>query len=227
MPRSGRLHRVITPVFKLDARERWRPQPVETAERLGRIGGEAVDLAALPPAGGRMDFPPDMTDPTDTPVVGYHRVVEAAFLHWHQFWLWYLYNPWSIAGVGRHEGDWEFVQIGCADAGGEEPVLLTASQHQTGEKREYWRCEQLDGGRPVIYVARGSHANYFTAGARGEDEADGRGRTLSAITWRDFGPWATWPGRWGNSTGAGKSPQSPGAQLERWSHPEIYHARSR
>ena len=61
---------MISPVFKLDSREQWRPQAVETAQALGKIGGLPIDLAALPAAGGRMDFPSDMRDPTDTPVVG-------------------------------------------------------------------------------------------------------------------------------------------------------------
>ena len=45
---------MITPVFKLDSHEKWRPQPVETVERFGKIGGAPIDLAALPAAGGRM-----------------------------------------------------------------------------------------------------------------------------------------------------------------------------
>ena len=64
-----------------------------------------------------------MRDPRDTHIVGYRRTLEAANLYWHQSWLWYLYNPWSIAGVGEHEGDWEFVQIAPVDAEGERPVL--------------------------------------------------------------------------------------------------------
>jgi hypothetical protein len=217
---------MITPIFKLNAKERWRPQPVETVERLGTIADQPIDLVALPETGGRMNFPPDMKDPTNTPIVGYHRSLRKANVWWHQFWLWYLYNPWEIAGFGRHEGDWEFVQIGCVDKAGDKPILLTASQHKNGEKREYWRCEHEDG-RPVIYVALGSHANYFTAGSRGEDVADGRGKKLADIEWRDFGDWADWPGMWGNSTGAGKSPDSPGSQLERWLRPHTFHANAR
>jgi hypothetical protein len=217
---------VISPVFKLDSREQWRPQPVETAEQLAKIDGVPVDLSALPAGGGRMDFPRGMRDPRDTHIVGYRRTLEAANLYWHQSWLWYLYNPWSIAGVGEHEGDWEFVQIASIDAEGERPVLMTASQHRGGEKREFWRCE-LDDGRPVVYVALGSHANYFTPGWRGDDEANGQGRILANLEWREFGAWAEWPGLWGNSTGAGRSPDSPGRQHERWNLPHIFHARAK
>lgn len=219
---------MISPIFKLNTKEAWRPQPVETAERLASIEGQSVRLSKLPPEGGRMDFPSAMKDPRDTPVVGYHRVLSSANLWWHQFWLWYLYNPWDILGVGRHEGDWEFVQIGCADKAGDRPVLMTASQHRTGQKREFWRCDMQDG-RPVIYVALGSHANYFSAGQHDDlDVANGRGSVLSDIEWRRFSnAWAEWPGVWGNSTGAGRSPDSPGRQVERWKRPELFHARAR
>jgi hypothetical protein len=218
---------MISPIFKLDTDEKWRPQPVETAERFAVIAGTSkhVDLAHLPAGGGRMDFPSGLKDPTTTPLVGYHRVVPAANLWWHQFWLWYLDNPWDVLGVGRHEGDWEFVQIGCADEAGDAPVLITASQHHGGQKREFWRSE-IEGGRPVIYVAVDSHANYFTAGDHDEiDSADGHGRVLADIEWRVFADaWALWPGLWGNSTGVARSPDSPGRQVIRWKRPEVFHA---
>jgi hypothetical protein len=218
---------MISPIFKFDSRERWYPQPVETVERLGKINGKGVDLSALPET-GRIDFPDpeDMSDPDHTPGVGYHRVVYAEGLHWHQFWLWYLYNPWEIAGFGVHEGDWEFVQLATVDAEGDAPVLVTASQHRTGEKREFWRCEREgeENPRPVIYVAKGSHAHFYTAGPRGEDDANGKGDVLRDIEWRPFGKWATWPGVWGNSDGAGRSPISPGQQHERWEFPAVFHA---
>jgi hypothetical protein len=199
---------------------------VETAERLATIDGRPFSLDALPPGGGRMNFPPGIEDPADTPLVGYHRMVAAVHLFWHQFWLWYLDNPWSIAGAGRHEGDWELVQIASVDEEGNRPVLMTNSQHRGGEKREFWRCERV-GGRPVVYVARGSHANFFTPGERGDDIADGRGSELADVEWRPFGEWADWPGRWGNSTGVGRSPESPGRQGDRWRRPEIWHSSSR
>jgi hypothetical protein len=221
---------MIPPIFTLDAQERWRPQPVQTAERFASIvaTGEPVDLARLPAEGGRMDFPRGLQDPDDTPVVGYHRVVQAANLWWHQFWLWYLDNPWELLGFGRHEGDWELVQIGCGDEAGDRPALVTASQHRGGQKREFWSCEIRDG-RPVIYVALGSHANYFRAGDHDDlDSAGGGGRVLGDIEWRQFdSAWAQWPGTWGNSTGVGRSPDSPGMQVERWNRPEIFHARAR
>jgi hypothetical protein len=228
---------VIAPVFVFDSREKWFPVGVEESlalhgfkwdygwRRTGLVGVAQVVLDSPEP--GRLDFPPDMRQP-GLPPVGYHRTQRGGGLFWHQFWLWYLYNPWEVAGVGKHEGDWEFVQLGCADEAGVHPVLVTCSQHHSGGKREAWACTGWDGprSRPTIYVALGSHANYFTAGTHGGiDQANGYGNALGTdenpIEWRPFGPWASWPGRWGNSE---NSPQSPARQVQRWRTPHLFHS---
>jgi hypothetical protein len=214
---------VKTPIFVFDSRENWFPVGVpESLEAVRARGSIEQDPISL-------DFPADMRQPK-LPAVGYHRTQHGGGLHWHQFWLWYLYNPGPrlLHGVGRHEGDWEFVQLGCVDAEGDQPVLVTASQHKTGGRREAWACELKDG-RPIIYVALGSHANYFAPGTQGggQDQCDARGRRLEHVLWRRFGPWGRYGGRWGNSTGAGRSPQSPGRQGDRCDRPHLFHSTSR
>jgi hypothetical protein len=105
---------------------------------------------------------------------------------------------------------------------------MTASQHKSGGARMWWDVELRDG-RPVIYVALGSHANYFKPVneiPEVGDDGDGKGAVLDSMSWRTFGPWAQWKGRWGNSTGPGESPQSPGCQGDRWNHPERYHSKA-
>jgi hypothetical protein len=210
-----------SPVFVFDSREKWFPVGVE--ESLTRYG------VPIPPVDQpRIDFPTSMkTQPDDLAPVVYRREVRGGGLSWVQWWLWYLYNPWAVAGVGRHEGDWEFVQIGSAN---QSPVLVTCSQHKTGGKREAWACE-VQSDHPRIYVARGSHAMYFAPGRQGGglDDCDGRGRILVPGDYevREFGPWASWDGRWGNSTGEGKSPESPGQQGVRWSAPHLFHSAAR
>lgn len=158
--------------------------------------------------------------------VGYRRTVEGGGLHWVQYWLWYLYNPKKVVVTGNHEGDWEFVQVGYAGA---QPVCMTASQHRTGGSAMWWELEKRDG-RPLVYVAFGSHANYFEPVDQLPgigDEGNGRGAVLDAVEWRGFGPWSGWSGRWGNSTGEGKSPESPGCQGDRWQAPHRYHSSAR
>jgi hypothetical protein len=227
----------LDPIFIFDSREDFHPLAVESVEAVpatmvtvdGQDGGK-VSLSDLPASGGRMNFPPD-PERDETRLrerfgrVGYRRRVQGGGLTWIQYWLWYLYNPKLVVVTGDHEGDWEFVQVGYA---GEVPVCATASQHHSGGSRMWWDLE-LREGRPVIYPAIGSHANYFEPIdqlPQVGDRTDGKGLVMDRIVWRDFGPWATWPGLWGNSTGVGRSPQSPGCQGERWNAPHRYHSKS-
>ncbi len=83
-----------------------------------------------------------------------------------QYWLWYpvnLYSPTVPAGPFwiNHEGDWEAVTV-VLDAK-ERPQLVGLSSHCGGQRRA-WRDAPKRGSRPVVYVAKGSHANYFTMG---------------------------------------------------------------
>ena len=83
-----------------------------------------------------------------------------------QYWLWYPFNPYSptvssTALWQAHEGDWESVSV-ILDRSA-RPLLVGLSQHDAGRRREWARAPKR-GLRPLVYVALGSHANYFTAG---------------------------------------------------------------
>jgi len=86
-----------------------------------------------------------------------------------QYWLFYEHNLWSLPGLPfgavwqAHEGDWEVVQVVLDDE--QTPIEAAYSQHCTGQRRAWEAVETVAGTRhPVVYVARGSHANYFTPG---------------------------------------------------------------
>ena len=230
MPRSPRA-----PIFVLDSHERFQPLDVASVEQvpatLAGLDGKdhgRVKLDALPADGGRMNFPPDPDEQEERlrpefGRVGYRRELVAGGLTWIQYWLWYLYNPKQIVVAGVHEGDWEFVQVGYH---GEAPICVTVSRHRTAGARMWWDVE-IREKRPVVYVARDSHAHYFKPVENAfewEDDADGEGEVLDDLEWKPFGSWATWPGLWGNSTGPGRSPQSPGSQGNRWNAPHRYHS---
>jgi hypothetical protein len=164
----------------------------------------------------------------------YGRVAKDGDRVWLQYWLWCYYNPKHLLGFGRHEGDWEVVQIGL-DASG-APELVTYSQHSGAEARRWADLEPHDGDHPVVYVAPLSHACYFEPGAHpyviGVDNPDD---TLEPVLPRieALGEWRTWIGRWGASTGVlggrfgGLSPASPARQGQKWSAPSAWHARAR
>jgi hypothetical protein len=75
-----------------------------------------------------------------------------------QYWFCYYYNDWA----NRHEGDWESMVVLTRDG---QPFAAAAAAHEAGEYRE-WRDIETWQGRPVIYIAAGSHASYFTPGVR-------------------------------------------------------------
>jgi hypothetical protein len=198
----------VDPIFIYDSREVWFPVGVE----------ETFALFNVDIRNGTINFANDMVQP-DLPPVVYKRSLKGGPLNWTQWWLWYLYNPGPPIqhGVGRHEGDWEYVQIGSDS----ENVLMTCSQHHSGGKREYWTVE-LQDDRPVVYVNLGSHANSFTRGHHNIDICDGKGKVLSDYEIRDFGDWAKASGKWGNSD------NSPTQLSNRrtWKRPHIAHSKA-
>jgi len=72
-----------------------------------------------------------------------------------QYWLFYYYNDW----FNKHEGDWEMVQVVLSASG--EPEWVILSQHHGGTRRPWTQVKIEEGTHPAVYVALGSHANYF------------------------------------------------------------------
>lgn len=84
-----------------------------------------------------------------------------------QYWLWYPFNPYSPTVPADeiwqvHEGDWEAVSV-ILDLRG-KPLVVGLSRHDEGARRD-WAKAPKRGTRPLVYVALGSHANYFAPGA--------------------------------------------------------------
>ncbi len=81
-----------------------------------------------------------------------------------QYWFFYYFNDWN----NNHEGDWELIQLvfdaeSVQEALAQEPDRASYAQHGGGERADWdhGRFHQ-EGGRPVVYVATGSHASQFT-----------------------------------------------------------------
>lgn len=168
----------------------------------------------------------------------YGRVKEDCGRTWLQYWFWLYYNPKHLMGLGKHEGDWEMVQIGL-DADG-APEVLTYAQHDSGEAR-LWSGEGVehhpqDGNRPIVYVAPLSHAAYFEPGAHpylvGIDHPLADGPGAAELPVEPFAEWVYWPGRWGSSerkvlSRFGGGPASPSYQNPKWSRPGLWHREQR
>ena len=188
------------------------------------------------------DYPGDARQwerSTDHPPCVYGRVVEDGERKWLQYWFWLYYNPKNLFGFGKHEGDWEMVQIGLGRDG--DPEVATYAQHEAGETRKFKqgpRDMDLMGHRPVVYIAPYSHASYFKGGIThpylvGIDQAvypfDG-GPNDSELPVVPFAEWVKWKGRWGNSERTiarriGNGPPSPSCQGPEWDRPAAWHRR--
>jgi hypothetical protein len=151
---------------------------------------------------------------------------------WLQYWLFYYYNDYQLLGPlsgGNHEGDWELVQLRLDAA--EQPQQLVFSQHKEAESKA-WKDAPKSGATPLVYVARGSHANYFGKGSHWTgnwfDQADGKGPQINPalVVLEDAAPaWVLWPGFWGDTKPGilpldSASPVSPGVR-DHWQDPSL------
>ena len=156
-----------------------------------------------------------------------------------QYWLFYVYNNGQL---NDHQGDIEVVEIFLE---GSEPKTALYSQHFAGENAAWGDVEKVDNTHPVVYVAQGSHANYFRPyqGKIGLENdivgSDGKtimpneltrimlgetGNHISEQSWLDFeGRWGFW-GTNEEVTLGMAGPFGPGFNQnhDRWAHPSAY-----
>ena len=151
-----------------------------------------------------------------------------------QYWLWYPYNVYSpTVPPGElwqvHEGDWESVSV-ILDARG-KPLLAGYSQHSEGRRREWAKVSKV-GSRPRVFVALGSHANYFSPGAHRFDPRIVEPVLISVIRQKGYRPvdytasgrvvrprlvrvsattpsWMTFAGAWGEDAYLRSPPSEP------------------
>jgi hypothetical protein len=157
-----------------------------------------------------------------------------------QYWLFYPFNDFN----NTHEGDWEMVQLNfdaddAAEALGLDPVLVGYSAHE-GATSSAWegdKVELVDGTRPVIYPAAGSHANKYSdalwlgssaeAGVGCDDtrgphaELSPRVETIPSdpAAARETFPWIAFDGRWGELQKAFFNGPTGPNQKTQWTQP--------
>jgi hypothetical protein len=84
-----------------------------------------------------------------------------------QYWFFYYDDVYSYTYPASnfiwqaHEGDWEAVNVVLSED--QQPEFVGYSQHCLGQTRA-WGSTPTLGTHPIVYVADGSHANYFSAG---------------------------------------------------------------
>jgi len=85
----------------------------------------------------------------------YVHIVKNDSLTVIQYWLFYSYNNGPL---NDHQGDVEVITV-FLDVS-ERPQRVLLSQHSSGQNALWSDAEKMDT-HPVVYVAQGSHANYF------------------------------------------------------------------
>ena len=138
-----------------------------------------------------------------------------------QYWTFYYFNDGNL---NRHEGDWEMTQV-TLDAS-LEPISTTFSQHESGVTA-LWGDVQTNGDHYKVYVARGSHANYYRSysGALGlandecGDDKELTSDDYSIIMLTGSETWLSFSGRWGSNEGGDSlvgqaGPQGPAYRQE-------------
>ena len=119
-----------------------------------------------------------------------------------QYWMFFIFNKGHL---NRHEGDWEMVQVVIPDFGDK---WIGYSQHYSGQ-RARWEQVEKDGNHIKVYVARGSHANFFRSysGKFGiaNDFVGNNGKILRPKDYNlislDGQSWLNFAGRWGELGG--------------------------
>ena len=182
------------------------------------------------------------------PNVAYARVLEQDETVVLQYWLFYYFNNWN----NKHEADWELVQLtfkasSVRRALQVQPETIALSQHSTGETAKWTDAKvHREGDRPLVFVAAGSHANYFAPrvyvglGSGGEgmgcDNASGSTeRTpLNAILLpqtvsRTDDPfaWLSFKGYWGEQAGPEHEGASNPVTKQNWLKPIAWENRLR
>jgi hypothetical protein len=166
----------------------------------------------------------------------YGRIVHLGGRTVIQYWINYYFNNHPMLS---HEGDWELVEVELDESG--QPDRVSVSQHGYGKMR-HWRDVKLQDGHPVIYVGRGSHANYFEPGNHNietsgielpmfidetDEYEDGRISTPRVLPLTGSSidlsgqRWLKFRGRWGEMNGSPEAdaPSGPVWSGDRWQHP--------
>lgn len=86
-----------------------------------------------------------------------HGIIDA---FWFYFYSFNLGNTVLNVRFGNHVGDWEHSMVRFKHG---KPKGVFFSEHSFGDAYHYDAVEKI-GKRPVVYAARGSHANYATPG---------------------------------------------------------------
>ncbi len=132
-----------------------------------------------------------------------------------QYWFLYAFNSWGAYSFGYnlHEGDWESITLFLHPVTQSPIYAAFSAHHDKGEKvRNTWGEIKKTGTHPNVFVALGSHANYFepkfdiltevltgelpeSAGGPFFDRANSLGMMLGSLKLEGASDWEEWENR--------------------------------
>ena len=168
------------PALRFEAKEQWRPTSVTWFEGHGTstngCASGCYQLTCDTASPSRSCAPEGISNPNiyvrvtrgssanDWPATD--STMPKAFNHgWVLLQYWFFYNYDSLGtmpGVWQwHQADWEQLTVGLAGTGAEaKPVFAAYSEHCVGTRLPWHLVGRVDQTHPLVFVARGSHANY-------------------------------------------------------------------
>jgi hypothetical protein len=164
-----RLLATYEPVMRFDPLEPFQPVKVQSFLTDAVLSDGNLDQVGCSPAMplGGLDCYAAAAATGGGPTLYGHVVHEHGDIVL-QYWAFYYGDVYSYTYPAgdfiwqAHEGDWEVVSVVLGSD--EQPLYVAYSQHCSGQRHAWAATTRVDDTHPVVHVALGSHANYFTSG---------------------------------------------------------------
>jgi len=170
-PSRLQLLRAYAPVLVLHPDERFHPETVDGYLADADLVGTHYDLQLCKAIDGpaALDCYASADAAHGAPPTVYGASFASPGRLVLEYWLFYPFDLYSVTDPPGefwqdHEADWETVAVVLdTTAKAAKPLLVATSRHCSGARRDWTRVEHR-GTHPVVYVAVGSHANYYAPG---------------------------------------------------------------
>ena len=167
-PTPAQLLRAYAPTLVLHPNERFRPERADGFLADSDLVGDHYDQRLCKSIDGpaALDCYASADGAHALPPVVYGAYFASGARIVLEYWLFYAFDLYSVTDPPGdfwqdHEGDWEAVAVVLDEAS--KPLYVGTSRHCGGARRDWARVRRR-GTHPVVYVAVGSHANYFAPG---------------------------------------------------------------
>ena len=165
VPTAAQLLRMYAPTLVLHPHERFHPEPVDGFLADSDLVGGHYDQRLCKSIDGpaALDCYAAADDAHALPSAVYGAYFASATRIVVEYWLFYAFDLYSTTDPPGefwqdHEGDWEAVAVVLDRTA--KPLYVGTSRHCGGARRDWTRVTRR-GTHPLVYVALGSHANYF------------------------------------------------------------------